>query len=242
MNPDNVRGWEAVARISAGAKAIDDVLGGGWPKGRIVEVYGKRNSGKRSLALAALADPHKEAWLYSGAWVELGSDAYDQPYATACGWQQQDVTYLSTDLARRGALEYVEKVVRKGSRALVVVSGAHMLTRGDEVAVRLYDQQMRRLVSAAHATGTCVMFLRDGDRQNAPFADDACAVTNALKYYSTMRVYLSAAPWCDKGNAGILGQGELVKNKLGPVFARFGFVVQHSRGLLAEDSALAASG
>jgi recombination protein RecA len=240
MNPD--RSWESVARISAGAKAIDDVLGGGWPKGRIVEVYGRPNSGKRSLALAALADRAKAAWLYSGAWVELVDGAYDQPYATACGWQQQDVTYLSTDLARRGALEYVEKVVRKGSRLLVVVSGAHALVSSDDIACRLYDQQMRRLVSAAHATGTCVMFLRDGERQSAPFVSDACAVGNALKYYSSVRVHLAAASWCDKGNAGIVGQGELVKNKLGPAFARFGFVVQHSRGLLAGDSALAANG
>jgi len=233
MNPDHIN--EDVLRISSGAASIDAALGGGWPRGRIVEVFGKRDSGKATLAFTALGGK-------DGAWVELygmlGAPRFDSSYATACGWQNQQVSYLSNKSAHNRAIEYVEKLVRTGNHDLVVVGGVEHLKRGDDFAQRLCNQQMRKLCGAVMATRTCVMFLREVPTQKAPYFPqiDDCAIGNALKFYASVRVHLAAAPWTDKGKAGIVGQGDVCKNKYGPVFARFGYVVQHSSGLVAEET------
>jgi RecA/RadA recombinase len=139
-------------------------------------------------------------------------------------------------MGRRNVMEYVERVVRKGSHALVVVSGLQALPTGDELLMRTVSQGLRRLCSATHATRTCVLFLRD-DHDNTGLlgTPDSGAVGNSLRYYATMRVHAQATPWHDGGRAGIVGQLHVVKNKLNPPFARCGFMVQHSHGLVAEE-------
>ena len=236
MNPDHIT--DTVRRLHSGSAVVDAALGGGWPRGRIVEVYGRANTGKRSVAIAALALTD------AGAWVELhaGESGFDSSYATACGWQNQSVIYLATEAAHRNALQYVCRTVRSGNHTLLVVSGTNLLKRVDELAARVYSQQMRKLCEAAHASGTCVLFLRDEpDPREFAAGIGHTPLTNELRYYASTRVRLGAAPWVDHGRAGILGAGQVVKNKYGDPFARFGYVVQHSRGLVAEDVRAAAA-
>jgi recombination protein RecA len=243
MNPDHYT--IEVERIPTGSSKLDEALGGGWPRGRLVEVYGKANSGKRSIVLAGLAEIVKLGWQFDACWIELKSEGFDSAYASKLGWTEQNVTYLTTEAAQRNVIEYTEKCVRTLRYRMIVVSGIDCLKREGDLITRVYTQAIRKLTSAAHATNTCVLFIREttGPKlASFPIPEDQ-VLGNVLRFYTSIRVHLAAAPWTDpkKQTAGIVGQGDVVKNKFAPPFARFGYVVLSCSGLVAEEESVGAA-
>lgn len=209
--------------VSCGFGLLQDAVGGGFPTGALVEFYGAKGSGKRSMALAACSANGCDA-----TWVELSSKppkgSYDEGYAKACGWRSQTIVHMRPT---RDALLNVNRMVRTGGKRLIVVAGISLVRSSTVPEVEAFESIIRRVCASAMATGATVLFLADRDG----YDHGTTMSLNSLKFWCALRVSFVAEPWEDEGVRGIVGQCSVVKNKFGPVFARCGFAVQDSLGL-----------
>jgi recombination protein RecA len=226
---------EPVAAISTGSLGLDAAIGvGGYPRGRIVELFGPKGGGKTTLGLHAVASAQSAGGI--AAFVDA-EHTLDVRYATAVG-VQVDKLYLSQPDTGEQALEIVEILCRSGGVDLIVVDSVNALIpraqiegeAGDEhsgIQARLMSQALRKLTAIAHRTGTSLLFVTEAEGATAI----PCA--NALKFYSSVRLDVRKVQEEKDGNrvAGNVVRVRVVKNKIARPFAEAEFTIRTGTGI-----------
>jgi recombination protein RecA len=219
-----------VETIDTGSILLNRALGtGGWPRGRIIEIYGLESSGKTTLALHAIAAANKAGHI--AAFIDV-EHALVKDYAIRIGVDPAKLL-VSQPSSGTEALGVVEKLVRGGTCAVIVVDSVAALMPssiserdigefGVGELARLMSQALNKLVSAVAESNTCLMFINQIRAGNfgGYGSHEVTPGGNALKFYSSIRVRLSKSGVITDGNrnVGIKVRAAVQKNKIAPPF------------------------
>ena len=222
-----------IETVSSGAISLDLALGGGYPKGRIVEVYGPESSGKTTLCLHATAEFQKAGGTV--AFVDA-EHALDPEYAAKLGVDTENLLLSQPDSGEQ-ALEIVEALVRSGAVDLIVVDSVAALTPRAEIEGKMGDSQMglqarlmsqalRKLTAVASKMGTTIIFINQIRMKIGVMFGNPETTTggNALKFYSSVRVEVRKGKKIESGTGddkeanGNQVKIKIVKNKVAPPF------------------------
>ena len=226
---------EPIAAISTGSLGLDAATGvGGCPRGRVIELFGPKGSGKTTLGLHAVASAQTAGGI--AAFIDAGH-SLDIRYAAGIG-VSVDRLYLSQPDTGEQAFEIVEILCRSGGVDLVVVDSVNALTpraeiegeAGDEytgLRARLMSQALRKLTAAVHRTGTCLVFLTE----TMSVAPVGCS--NALKFYASVRIEARRLREEQDGDrvVGGLVRVRVVKNKVARPFGEAEFTIRPGIGI-----------
>ena len=220
--------------VPVGVTSIDQAIGGGFPRGRVVEIYGGESSGKTTLANHVIAQVQREGG--TAAFVDA-EHALDPEYAKRLGVKINDLLISQPDNGEQ-ALEIVETLVRSNAVDVVVVDSVAALTpkaelegeMGDShmaLQARLMSQALRKLTSIISKTKTIVIFINQTRMKIGVFFGNPETTTggNALKFYSSLRIELRRAAQIKKGDetVGNRVKMKIVKNKIAPPFRQTEF-------------------
>ena len=232
--------------IPSGSLGLDLALGiGGYPRGRIVEIFGPESSGKTTLALHAIAEVHKKGGVC--AFIDA-EHALDINYAANLGVDPERLLISQPDSGEQ-ALEITETLVRSGAIDLLVLDSVAALVPRAELEgemgdahmglqARLMSQAMRKLTGAAHRSGTTLLFINQLRQKIGVVFGNPEVTTggNALKFYASVRVDVRRIGAVKKEGevAGNRTRIKIVKNKMAPPFQQVELDINFGRGFDAE--------